>query len=203
MIAKGCATPLLGDSNRDGSRCPHDRGAGTSGRLTLSDGGQTYMSSGLAPLARRRIPGAVATPTLLAMRRRRVFYGNGFVSATTDAVISPPSTGHRVERSVGQAMSPRPNGRRSRWSTPRCRGAAVWSRRRRHACAANDCNPEPHHRRVINGSTSTRSVDATFVDGRVQRRTETVDLNGCVLRDDDFELHHHLRKPLLLAPCAP
>jgi len=135
-------------------------------------------------------------------------YGSSFVlSNDTDAIILSDQYGQKVDEVHWQAhVEPRPNGASialvdGQW----CVSGPQFGRGDRGTPgAANDCTQHPHLGVVIDEV----DMDTKFVSDTAGEwfelyngGTETVDLNGWVLRDDDYDAFTITADhPLLLAP---
>jgi Lamin Tail Domain len=137
-------------------------------------------------------------------------YGGGFVlSNDTDAIIVTDQYGQKVDEVHWQAnVEPRPNGAStSLLNGGWCESGPQFGRGDRGTPgAANDCTQRPHLGVVINevhiDPAALSDTVAEWIE-LYNAGTETVDLNGWVLRDDDYDAFTiNAGHPLPLAPGA-
>ncbi len=137
-------------------------------------------------------------------------YGDSFVlSNDTDGIVLTDQYGQRVDEARWQAaVEPRPNGASialvdGTW----CESAPQFGRGDRGTpAAANDCSPRPHRGVVINEvHLDPKALSDTVAEWieLYNAGNETLDLNGWVLRDDDYDAFTIVSAgPLPLAPGA-
>lgn len=177
----------------------------------LSDGASdrhVVRTSVLVPAGGYAVLGRTADRTVNGDVALDYAHGDGFVLTNdADAIVLHDQYGQLVDQTAWQLTdSPRPNGASiARLGTSWCESGPQFGRGDRGTPgAANDCTPRPHANVVINEI----HVDPAALSDTVGEWVEllnagstSVDVNGWVLRDDDFDAHTiDAGGPLVIAP---